>query len=489
MKKTGFLLSVLLWSCSNTLAQLTLLPQNPNYFSFKGKPAVLVGSTEHYGAVINPPFDYLKYLDAQAKEGLNLVRLFVGSYVEKLGAFGIQKNTLAPQGEMFLCPWKRSTTAGYVGGGNKFDLEQWDESYFVRLKDFVAQAQKRGIVVEVTLFSSYYGDQWKNSPLNAQNNINGVGNVAFNKANTLDNGNLLPHQERMVRKLVRELNGFDNLYYEIQNEPWADLGDSLDQIYDTFLVEDLKASGNIWRNRIEVARQVSLEWQAKIASFVTDEEAKLPQKHLISQNYCNFTYAIPEVNPQVSILNFHYALPSSVATNRHHQKVIGFNETGFAGRSDATYRRQLWRFLMAGGALFNHLDYSFSLGQEDGSDLTYQAPGGGSPALRKQFGVCKKYFDALPLPHLMPNDAIVKAATGAFAQALSAQNSTFVVYLEMLSTSSKLILQIPSGTYKASWLDTKTGEITLTPSVVSNGQAVLSAPASKSDWVLKLDKK
>jgi len=30
--------------------------------------------------------------------------------------------------------------AGYRNGGNRFDLETWDEAYFARLKDFVATA-------------------------------------------------------------------------------------------------------------------------------------------------------------------------------------------------------------------------------------------------------------------------------------------------------------------------------------------------------------
>jgi hypothetical protein len=38
---------------------LSLHPQNPHYFLFREKPAILIGSTEHYGAVINLDFDYI----------------------------------------------------------------------------------------------------------------------------------------------------------------------------------------------------------------------------------------------------------------------------------------------------------------------------------------------------------------------------------------------------------------------------------------------
>ena len=36
---------------------LELLKENPHYFSYQGKPTVIVGSGEHYGAVMNLDFD------------------------------------------------------------------------------------------------------------------------------------------------------------------------------------------------------------------------------------------------------------------------------------------------------------------------------------------------------------------------------------------------------------------------------------------------
>ena len=96
------LLSVFLLSaCSSPeLPQpLSLHPQNPHYFLFRGEPAILIGSTEHYGAVMNLDFDYVRYLDELSACGLNVTRTFSGVYVEPGGAFGIIKNTMAPAPE------------------------------------------------------------------------------------------------------------------------------------------------------------------------------------------------------------------------------------------------------------------------------------------------------------------------------------------------------------------------------------------------------
>src|SRR5262249_50801203 len=145
---------------SQTSAQtIGLNPANPHYFLFRGKPAVLITSGEHYGSVLNPDFDYNAYLKTLAKDGLNCTRLFTGSYFEPQGAFGIRKNNLAPAPGRALVPWARSEVPGNTGAGYKFDLNRWDADYFRRLRDFVRAAAKAGVVVEVTLFSSIYGDQ------------------------------------------------------------------------------------------------------------------------------------------------------------------------------------------------------------------------------------------------------------------------------------------------------------------------------------------
>jgi len=115
---------------------LALHRDNPSYLRFRGKATILVGSGEHYGAVVNPDFDYRKYLDTLAGDGLNLTRLFVGTYYEKPGDFGIGANTLAPAPGRALVPWARGDTPGAADGGSKLDLSRWDPTYFGRLRGF-----------------------------------------------------------------------------------------------------------------------------------------------------------------------------------------------------------------------------------------------------------------------------------------------------------------------------------------------------------------
>jgi hypothetical protein len=55
------------------------------------------------------------------------------------------------------------------------------------------------------------------------NNVNNLPEgLNRKKSNTPENGNLTGYQKKLVEKLVTELNGYDNMFYEIQNEPWSD---------------------------------------------------------------------------------------------------------------------------------------------------------------------------------------------------------------------------------------------------------------------------
>jgi hypothetical protein len=350
---------------------IALHPDNPHYFIYQDNPTLLITSAEHYGAVLNLDFDYEAYLETMAQEGMNYTRIFVGSYVEIPGSFGIENNTLAPATGRFLAPWKRTEEAGLFEGEKKFDLNQWEPAYFERLNDFIAQADRRNIIVEVTFFCATYQDSyWERNPFNPGNNVNDVPEVDRKKSNTLANGSLTDFQKKLVEKVVTELNDFDNVFYEIQNEPWSD-----DPQEAMRTLKTMDPDGLTWAKWAHTASEASLEWQQTMADQVVATERELPKKHLIAQNYCNFRHSLEAVDPAISILNFHYAWPEAVWMNYSWDRPISFDESGFAGQSDTTYLRQAWQFILAGGSVFNNLDYSFYVGHEDGKGEN-KAPGG-----------------------------------------------------------------------------------------------------------------
>lgn len=463
-KLVALLTTVALFAqCAPEQGPLSLHPDNPHYFLFRGKPTVLIGSTEHYGAVLNLDFDYVKYFDELAASGMNTTRTFTGIYLEPQGAFNISHNTLAPAEGRSINPWARSNEAGYALGGNKFDLDKWDTAYFARLKDFIAQAGKRNIVVELDLFSNFYDTlQWQLSPVYHRNNINNMPQVEDQKeVLSLRHPEILSVQEKMVRKIVEELNEFDNLYYEVCNEPYFGDLEALD------------------------------EWEKHMTAVVVDAEKDLPKKHLISNNIGNGTVKVDVPNEGVSILNFHYAKPpESVALNYHFNIPIGDNETGFRGIEDVHYRTEAWDFMTAGGALFNHLDYSFTVGHEDGTFVVEKGqPGGGGKSIRNQLKILAGVFSEIDFIRMTPDTSLVVSVTGeGNSVRVLAGEKEFLVYIHQktpVEDSVRFYLKIAEGKYRGQWIDTKTGERT-TFDVTSNGEAEFTTPVFFEDIGLLL---
>ena len=440
---------------------IALHPDNPHYFLFRAKPTMLVGSTEHYGAVLNREFDNVKYLDTLRRDGLNLTRTFSGTYREVPGSFHIHGNTLAPKAGQYLAPWRRSDRS------EKFDLHAWDDGYFKRLRDFVRAAGVRNIVVEYVLFCPFYEQVlWDIDPMNAKNNVNRVGDLPREKVYTLDNGGLLAIQDAFVRKAVAELKDADNVYFEICNEPYFG--------------------------------GVTLDWQRHIAQTIAEAEKVLPTRHLIAQNIANGSAKVDHPDPLVSIFNFHYANPpEAVRANLGLNKVISYDETGFKGSDDAVYRVHGWEFMLAGGGVYDNLDYSFVAGHEDGT-APVDAPGGGSPALRKQLAILKHFVESFDFVRMSPATA-PRVGDGITATMLAEPGKQYAIYLRRAQAEGKqkpektrnarpvkFTMDLPEGEFDVTWLDPVTGTAHGDPPVHVKGTITLMSPDFGQDIALRL---
>lgn len=449
---------------------LTLHPDNPHYFLFRGKPAVLITSGEHYGAVLNRDFDYRPYLDELQRCTFNLTRTFSGTYREIPGSFGIVNNTLAPTANRFLSPWVRTSTPGAGDGGNKFDLSKYDPAYFERLKDFITQAGKRGIVVELVLFCTIYDDPlWRVNPMNPANNVNHLGPLSRQEVFTLKDKNLTNLQEALVRKMAAELKDFDNVYYEVCNEPYFG--------------------------------GVSAAWNDRMVATLVDAEKGFPAHHLIAQNIANGTAQIERPNRDVSLFNFHYASPPhAVAQNERLRRPIGFDETGFRGQADLPYRRDGWDFLLAGGAIYSNLDYSFTSAHPDGTARVTTSPGGGGPALRDQLRILKQFMEGLDFVHMKPSNEVIQggriqttvegrpAEGRVSARALANPGRTYAIYVNG-GEHAELKLNLPAGDYRAEWIDTHTGKVSKAEDLRhTGGVRALISPAYREDIALRIQR-
>jgi hypothetical protein len=283
---------------------------------------------------------------------------------------------------------------------------------------------------------------------------------------TLDkHGGLRPVQESLTRKIVSELNRFDNVFFEIANEPYFG--------------------------------GVTMAWQHRIADVIVETERGLPAKHLIAQNIANKSALIENPHTAVSIFNFHYATPPDVvALNYHLDKVLGDDETGFRGTADTTYRTEGWDFILAGGGLYNNLDYPFAAGFEDGTFASPRPqPGGGSAALRRQLKILSDFIHGFDFIRMKPDNSVIKGGTPASgtARALVKPGQAMAIYVREEGSSSAgataLEIELVAGTWQAEWVDTKTGRIVGQATVDGGGVRKVAAPAYESDIALRLVKK
>ena len=457
------MLTALSFGCSGSLndapgeergpeaSALRLYPGNSRYLEFRGEPTLLITSAEHYGAVINGDFDYNTYLETLQNEGFNYTRIFGGPYLEPVqNIFGIKKNTLAPAEGSYVAPW--------VSVNGRYDLNRFNPDYLKRLKDFVKEASRRGIVVEFTFFSSIYAEgAWQLSPFYPENNLNGTGIIDFRRVNTLYNGALLSFQEKYIRWIVRELNQFDNLFFEIQNEPWADNPNLVAYVNQ----EDSTVFSRDWQKRVEAANGVSQEWQAWVASVIRDEESGLPVKHLIAQNISNFQQRLEILPEHISIINYHYALPAAASENLHLNGVIGLDETGFMPQNDRIYLIQAWRFILSGGGLYNNLDYSFTVDNEGGEwTIPESNPGWGGKGFRGQLSLLARTLRSVPFYDMDILATPIFQEKKAMRQyGLGKKGEVYMVLLEQFDGTA-LSPDIPGGVYEVTWMDIFSGNST-----------------------------
>jgi hypothetical protein len=234
---------------------------------------------------------------------------------------------------------------------------------------------------------------------------------------------------------------------------------------------------------------VTKDWQRHIADVIIETEKDFPAKHLISQNIANSFEKITDANSAVSVFNFHYASPPvTVALNYNLNKVIGDNETGFRGTSDSTYRREGWEFILAGGGLYNNLDYSFTADNEKG-DFVYPStqPGGGSAALRKQLSYLKNFINQFDFVHMQPDSTSVGISSQKTrVHVLSEKGKQYAVYL-FGGKQTNLSLTLPAGTYQTEWMNTLTGKIEKQEMLRSTGGKItINSPNYKEDIGLRI---
>ena len=392
--------AALLIPSANAAEPVRSHPQNPYILEFRGRPTLAATFAESYDSVRDQYREFIPYLNALHQDGINLTRVWLIGHP-------LDFDNSAPH---LIQPWPRSTSGpSALDGLGKWDFSAWDENYFNRLKAFAQAASDRGIIVEFTFFSVLYDDQeWRDSPYHPSNNVQGYGSSAnrydpFRQISA--NASLQAALESAVRRIVRELNPFDNIYYEIQNEPfWNEPG---------------------VRDADEAAFHNSM------LTAIRDEESGLPNRHMVAHN---FPQQLANLSTDFDIINEHYpaAVPSTTIAgceallSNHYSRgrILGFGESDTFNVPQT--RLEAWMFFSGGGSIYNGKDAQFVV-------YTREEPAGDTPLGRDIRGTLRNaltYMNQLHLVALRRDFSWILSGVpaGAKYQAKASRGQQYVAY-------------------------------------------------------------
>ncbi|HVM42848.1 MAG TPA: Ig-like domain-containing protein [Gemmatimonadales bacterium] len=433
---------------ATALGLLQVSSVNPRYFTDgTGRAVYLTGS--HYwtnlqdaGLTSPPPvFNWTNYLNYLVQHHHNFTRMWAWENVKW------QTDTKLPYYYDPL-PFARVGPDTAPDGLPKYDLTQFNQAYFDRLRQRVIDAGQRGIYVQIMLFDGWsiedkgegLGNPWNGHPMNRAWNVNGIdgdpNNTGFGLlTQTLQIPAITAIQEAYVRKVIDAVNDQNNVLYEISNESRG--------------------------GSAEVA------WEYHMIQVIRQYEAGLAKQHPVGMTalYPNgndadlFASAADFISPAGTVGTSD--VPAATGA-----KVLLYDTDHLCGLcGDETW---VWKALTRG------VNPTF-MDQYDGSYVVQ----GGNPndprwePLRLNLGYALTYANRMNLVAMTPHGEL--ASTGYCLANPVAQGGEWLVYLPS-GGSVTVNLAAAVGSLTVEWFSPSTGQTTAGGSTTGGASRTFTAP-------------
>jgi hypothetical protein len=467
--------------------------------SYHGRPVCLLAASEHYGGVINRRFDYREYLDQMAKEGLRLTRLFV--LFRELQTGQNPYSPCKPESTDYVAPYLRTGPGTALDGLPKYDLEQWNPEFFARLHGFLGMAMEKGIIVELTLLSNVYNETvWALSPLHGENNINSMGKTPWHDYMSMRDTALFNEQQRFVKKVLEEVEPYDNLIIEICNEPIGNFSE------DGARVGPEPAEVDAWQDAFVAIVRSSSEDRVIASSpawSYTPWDHPVRSADALKVDICN-VHPLPgmTIGDETFNLGVFMSADSRLEEYRAFCRrvrslggAVNLDEDNVASRfmderGWTIHRQRAWVALMS-GCHYDFIDFSILAGRE-------RSTADGRRLLRARFGTLAQFWEENQIWATVPDDA-AQAAPPSGCTAVVARDdrspSTVYVYVaaevphdlavpfDDRSVEGPLEVDLPSGDYLTYWFAPETGRYFGWENRRSTGRLQLELPGAPNDVV------
>ena len=496
------------------MAPICIHSQNPKIFEFKGKPIVLLCATEHYGAVMNRPFDFEKYLEDAAENKQTLTRLF--TLFRELQGPNNPYSTCKPESVDYIAPFERTTGQGVaLDGQPKYNLDKLNTEFYERLHKFLALANENGIIVEVVLFSNAYAPNiWALNPLNKENNINGLEEIHWSEYTTQRSEKLFERQVEYVKKIVKETNSYDNVIYEICNEPGG---------YFPF-----------W-DQSPTPEEVN-KWMCEIVKLICQTEYVLSNKHLIAGQEA-FAYKLPQEEQNhldvhqfadksfhempFDVVNMHplsnmkyagkqYDLGRFMAgqlrlkafrdyclASYNDKKPLNLDEDNAASQYRnlfgwTIHRKRAWVALFC-GAHYDFIDFTITIYTEIGTTDSKKY-------IRTWMRYLSEFIHSIDLVYAKPLvECLKKVPDFVCSSMFAVENQDYSIYLADERESNEpdagkpiegdMIIDLPKGDYTFKFYNPVNGEYSNEGSLTGGENITIKTPMFVHDIVLRISKK
>ena len=494
----AFLVALAALSAAHAQDAVSIDKENPKYLWFRDKPLVLISASEHYGSVINRPFDYEKYLADAAQHKMTMTRTFL--LYRELQSARNPSSPCKPESPDYLSPFVRSGPAKAMDGEPVYDLDQWNSEYFERLHGFLDLASKDGIVVELTVFSNTYAnDVWALNPLRAENNKQRVGAVDWEDYISLKNPELVRRQTAYARKIIQETAAYDNVYYEICNEPGGGI------------------AGHASPADVDA-------WQEEMARVMRDEMQRLKRPHLLSGQQA-FTYGAKNAFPldatfsskTFDIVNGHplpntqfdghmYDMGDFMSKELRLDQVAGFCRATFPRPKpvvldedntaslyrDTTgwtiHRKRAWAALL-NGCHYDYIDFSITVGSERGTVASQSG-------IRTWMQHLSEFMASFDYTHArLAADWVTGYPEHLTVASMSVDDKDYVAYLGDArelddpaageTLGGRVSLSLPPGTYDGRLYSPVTGEYSPAIELTGGKRSELTLPPFRQDLVIR----
>jgi hypothetical protein len=436
---------------------------NTRYFvDPNGKAVLLVGSHTWDNlqdtALVSPPaaFDFNGYLSFLKAHNHNFIRLWKKELPTYCGWGG--------GGTWYMSPWPYPRTGPGVAsdGQPQFDLTQFNQAYFDRLRARVQAARAQGMYVGVMLFDGYGLMNYRCSndgyPFSAGNNSNGIADGGGNSSQTMGNAAITAIQDSYVKKVIDTVNDLDNVVYEILDE--GDPGTE--------------------------------SWQAHIVNTVKTYEGGKPIQHAVGVT------AVLYDDPWLYTTGAEWTSPLAHISPTNNQGKVSINDTDHsynwsAMLADGAGPQRAWVWEnFTSGAMTIFMDPYLISGVQAGRNNPSNCANGvcSGPVdpqweqVRNNMGYTLSYANRMDLVKMTPQGSLSSTgyclaqtpSTGAEYLVYAPSGGTFTVNLTAMGTSRSLNVE---------WFNPSTGTTAPAGAVTAGASRSFTAPFS-GDAVLYL---